>query len=47
MCHRFSNIIIGGDLKKNRLSPSCKSKQGQETKVNKNSIHRLVDVVIL
>jgi len=46
MYHRFLNIIIGGDLK-NRYSPSCKRVEKRETKVNKNSIHRLVDVDIL
>ena len=49
MYHRFSNIIIGGDLRKIGYPQAvkCKSEQEQETKVNKNSIHRLVDVDIL
>lgn len=47
MYYRLSNIIIGGDLRKIGYSQAVKVNKGQETKVNKNSIHRLVDVDIL
>jgi len=47
MCWGFSNIIIGGDLKKIGYPQAVKVNKGKITKVKKNSIHRLVDVDIL
>jgi hypothetical protein len=46
MYHRFSNIIIGGDLK-NRYSSGCKRMKRARNKSRQNRIHRFVNVDIL